>query len=107
MKRIHQVVEVKPDCLEIYKDLHANAWPEVLNMIKEANIQNYSIAYRDGYLYAYFEYVGHDFEADMAKMAADPVTQKWWDVCKPCLTPVQSEKVSDCWADMEEVFFLA
>ncbi|MCK4793769.1 MAG: hypothetical protein KAV87_59120, partial [Desulfobacteraceae bacterium] len=24
---------------------------------------------------------GDDFDSDMGKMAADPTTQKWWDVC--------------------------
>ena len=32
--------------------------------------------------------MGNDFAADMAKMAADPVTQQWWDVCKPCQVPL-------------------
>ena len=36
------------------------------------------------YLFSYFEYVGGDFEGDMAKIAADPKTQEWWALCKPC-----------------------
>jgi len=107
MKRVHQIVKVKPECLAKYKELHANIWLDVAKAITESNIENYSIAFRDGLLFTYFEYVGNDFDADMAKMAAAPITQEWWAVCKPCLTPVESEKVSDCWADMEEVFYLA
>ena len=106
MKRIQQIVQVKSECLEKYKELHKNIWAGVAKQIKDCNIQNYSISYRDGLLFSYFEYVGTDFEGDMAKMADDPVTQDWWAVCKPCLTPVESEKTSDCWADMQEVFFL-
>jgi len=54
-----------------------DAWPDVLKMIKECNIQNYSIyssQLDDGnhYLFGYMEYTGNDFAADMAKMAADP-----------------------------------
>ncbi|MFD0714523.1 L-rhamnose mutarotase [Paenibacillus sp. GCM10027626] len=30
--------------------MHANAWPAVLSMIKECNIRNYSIYYKDGFL---------------------------------------------------------
>ncbi|HHV99869.1 MAG TPA: L-rhamnose mutarotase [Clostridiaceae bacterium] len=106
MKRYGQVIKVKPEKLEEYKKLHANAWPDVLKMIKECNINNYSIFYKDGYLFAYFEYVGNDFEADMAKMAADPVTQKWWDVCKPCQEPLETIAEGEWWANMEEVFHL-
>ena len=40
-------------------------------MIKKCNMQNYSIFYKDNLLYAYFEYTGSDFAADMARMAAD------------------------------------
>jgi len=76
MKRFQQVVKVKPECLEKYKALHADIWPDVANMIKACHIQNYSISYRDGFLFAYFEYTGSDYAADMAKMAADPATQE-------------------------------
>ena len=45
----------------------------MLDAIRRANIRNYSI-YRHGeLLFAYFEYVGDDFAADMAAMAADPI----------------------------------
>ena len=104
MKRFGQVIGVRPEKLEEYKKLHAAVWPGVLKMIRECNIRNYSIYYKDGLLYAYFEYVGYDFESDMAKMAADPTTQKWWDVCKPCQAPLSSRKEGEWWADMEEVF---
>ena len=107
MKRIHQIVRVKPEHLKTYTKLHKNVWESVLQTQDACHIQNYSIAYRDGLLFAYFEYTGTDYEADMRRMAADPATQEWWAICKPCLTPVESETVSDCWADMEEVFYKA
>jgi len=80
-----------------------------LKMIKACHIQNYSIYLRqldDGkhYLFAYFEYTGTDFAADMVKMAADPVTQRWWSVCKPCQQPLADRASEEWWSDMEEVF---
>jgi L-rhamnose mutarotase len=104
MKRFGQVIGVRPEKLEEYKKLHAAVWPRVLEMIRECNIRNYSIYHKDGLLYAYFEYVGKDFESDMAKMAADPTTQKWWDVCKPCQAPLKTRSDGEWWASMEEVF---
>ena len=44
-----------------------------------ANIRNYSIYRHDERLFAYFEYVGDDFAADMAAMAADPDVQRLVD----------------------------
>ena len=106
MVRYRQVIKVREELLEKYKALHASPWPEINAMIKECNMANYSIFYRDGYLFAYFEYVGDDFDADMAKMAADPMTQKWWDECKPCQQPVETAAADEWWGDMEEVYHL-
>ena len=57
-------------------------------------------------LYAYFEYTGNDFEADMAMMAAHPKTQEWWAIMEPMQAPVGPRKKGEWWADMEEVFHL-
>ncbi len=104
MQRYGMVIKVKPDKFQKYKQLHAKVWPDVLKMIKECDIRNYSIYHKDGYLFSYFDYVGDDFESDMAKMAADPTTQKWWDVCKPCQEPLETRAEGEWWANMEEVF---
>ena len=48
--------------------------------------------------------MGSDFDADMAKMAADPETQRWWGVCIPCQTPLDQRTEGEHWAIMEEVF---
>ena len=106
MVRFGQVIGVKPERLEEYKKYHASVWPEILQKIKECNIQNYSIFHKDGLLFAYFEYVGDDFESDMAKMAADPKTQEWWSIMEPMQQPVENRKEGEWWANMDEVFHL-
>jgi L-rhamnose mutarotase len=98
------VLKVRPDKLDEYKHLHAAVWPGVLRMIRDCHIQNYSIYHKDGYLFSYFEYAGQDFAADMAKMAADPTTQKWWAHCEPCQEPLETRAPGEWWANMEEVF---
>ncbi|MCK5527758.1 MAG: L-rhamnose mutarotase, partial [Candidatus Latescibacteria bacterium] len=30
--------------------------------------------------------------------------QKWWDVCKPCMEPLETRAEGEWWAEMEEVF---
>jgi L-rhamnose mutarotase len=104
MQRYGSVIKLKPEKLEEYKALHANAWPEVLGMIRECNIRNYSIYYKDGFLFSYFEYHGNDFAADMEKMAADPTTQKWWKLTDPCQEPLETRQPGEWWASMEEFF---
>ena len=73
-------------------------------MIAECNIREYSIFLRNSVLYSFFEYIGNDFAADMAKMAADPATQKWWSVIEPMQNPFPDRAPGEWWAVMEEVF---
>lgn len=111
MKRYGSVIGVKAEKIEEYKKLHADVWPDVLRMITECRFTNYSIYLRkmpDGkhYLFSYFEYAGDDFEADCAKMAEDPETRKWWQVCMPCQVPLPDRAGGEWWAGMEEVFHM-
>jgi L-rhamnose mutarotase len=106
VKRYGQVIKVRPDKVAEYKEWHRKVWPEVLSMITACNMRNYTIFFHDNYLFAYFEYIGSDFQADMDKMAADPKTQEWWDIQMPLQQPLESRKEGDWWADMEEVFHI-
>lgn len=109
MQRMGMVIGLKPGKVEEYKRLHAAVWPDVLKKITECNITNYSIFLKEpeNLMFSYWEYVGTDFEADMAKMAADPKTQEWWGVCGPCQEPFETRKKGEWWAMMEPVFFHA
>ena len=104
MKRYGMVLGVRAERLEEYKEAHRNVWPEILAMIREYNIRNYSIYYKDGMLFSYYEYVGDDYEADMARMAADPKTQEWWAWMEPMQVPLATRQEGEWWAEMEEVF---
>jgi L-rhamnose mutarotase len=104
MKRYGQVIRLKSGVLESYRRYHAAVWPEVAATITACNIRNYSIFHKDGNLFAYFEYVGKDFEGDMARMAANPRTQEWWAIMKPMQEPIPTRAAGEWWADLEEVF---
>ena len=108
MKRYGSIIGLRATKLKEYKKLHAAVWPGVVRMIRECHIRNYSIYLRKiggrYYLFSYYEYTGKDFKADMAKMAADPTTQRWWDVCMPCQIPLPDRKRGEWWASMAEVF---
>lgn len=104
--RYATVIRVKPEKLAEYKALHADPWPGIDRMIKACNIRNFSIYYRDGYLFSYFEYTGTDYEGDMRKMAQDSLTQAWWKLTDPCQIPVESAPEGVWWAPMEEVYHL-
>ena len=105
------VTGLKPHKAEYYRKLHANPWPSVNARIKECNIRNFSIYEREiagkTYLFAYLEYTGNDFEADMKKMAADPETQRWWKATDPCQSPLPDAfKAGKTWSDTKELYHL-
>jgi len=108
MKRMGMVIGVRPDQIANYKRVHAAVWPDILARISECHIRNYSIFLREpeNLLFGYWEYHGSDWAADAAKMAADPRTQEWWDVCMPMQQPLASRAEGEWWAMAEEVFHL-
>jgi L-rhamnose mutarotase len=104
MTRYGMVIRIKPECLQEYVAYHAKVWPEVLATIHACNIRNYSIYHKDDYLFSYFEYVGEDFESDMAQMARDPKTREWWALMGPMQEPLETRAPGEWWAKMTEVF---
>src|SRR4051812_17340847 len=77
-RRIAQIVKLKPEYVDKYKECHAKVWfvyswrsdifhyltisrPEVLKQIKDSNIEDYSIFHDPGtnILFASFKYVGY------------------------------------------------
>ncbi|MEI8038531.1 MAG: L-rhamnose mutarotase [Verrucomicrobiota bacterium] len=105
------VTGLKPQKADYYRKLHASPWPSVNANLKACNIRNFSI-YERGiagktYLFAYLEYTGKDFDADMKKMAEDPETRRWWKETDPCQSPLpDAKKAGKTWADTKEIYHL-
>jgi len=106
MQRMGMVIGLEPAKVADYKRLHAAVWPEILALISECNITNYSIYLREpeNLLFGYWEYVGADFAADMTRMAAHPANKEWWAACMPCQKPLETREEGEWWAVMDEVF---
>ncbi|KAF8914764.1 rhamnose mutarotase [Mucidula mucida] len=109
--RICQIIKLKPSAVAEYKECHAAVWPGVLVALERAHIVDYSINYYPplDLLIATMKYTGTDYEGDMAKVAEDPETQRWWK-----MTDGMQESFVDgatgsggeipWWANVEEVF---
>jgi L-rhamnose mutarotase len=104
VKRYGQLLKLRPEHEAEYVRQHAAVWPEVLDRIHRSNIRNYSIFLKDGMLFAYFEYVGSDFQADMRAMAADAATQRWWALMEPMQEKWPTANLEEWWTTMPEVF---
>ena len=110
-QRYAWVTGLKPDQAAHYEYLHAHIWLGVNKTIKDCHIRNFSIheCSINGqlYLFAYLEYTGTNFDADMARMAADPETQRWWKETDPCQLPLPDAAAKGkIWSDTKEVYFL-
>lgn len=109
MERMGMVIGIVPERIAEYKALHAQVWPQVLATLARARISNYSIFLREpeNLLFGYWEYHGQDFAADMAAIADDPETRRWWTFCGPCQRPLESRAPGEHWAPMESVFHVS
>jgi len=106
MRRMGQVIRLRVEKRDEYLALHAQPWPGVLETLRAAHIQNYSIFLHADLLFAYFEYHGTDWDADQAAVAADPETRAWWQLTDPCQMPLESARAGEHWASMDAVFYL-
>ena len=104
VQRYAQIIGIRPECIAEYERMHVTVWPEVLRTIRDCNMRNYSIFRHGTTLFAYFEYVGNDFDADMMRMAADPKTQEWWSYTDPMQVPLPDRDPGTKWVRIPEVF---
>ncbi|MBQ2954912.1 MAG: L-rhamnose mutarotase [Clostridia bacterium] len=106
MKRFGDVIRVPADKYAEYVEKHNNIWPSIVEMMRDAHIQNFTIFHRDGYLFKYYEYTGDDYEADMAKLNANEEHQKWLEYTAVCQQPVDSAEDGEWWAPMNDIFHI-
>lgn len=106
MQRMGLCIGVKAEAIDLYRDLHAKVWPDVLAVITAANIRNYSIFLRqpENLLFAYWEYHGTDFKRDAEEMGKSAAMKEWWKVCDPLQVPLATRDDGEWWASMVEVF---
>ena len=105
VKRVGMVIGIKPEQIQVYKDLHAG--PGVRDLLRQAHIHNFSIylqSFPDGrfYEFAFYEYSGVDYAADLAWLAEQPANQAWLALCDPMQIPFPGESG---WSMMEPIFF--
>jgi L-rhamnose mutarotase len=53
-----------------------------------------------------YEYVGDDHAADMARMATDAETQRWWLLTDPCQERLPGTPEGEQWMRLPEIWHL-
>ena len=110
VKRFASVIGLCPEKEAYYRELHANVWPSILEHIKLANLQNFSIYLTEiegkKYLFSYYEYTGIHYEEDMKLMETKPEMQRWWKETSPCQFLLPNTKTGKQWKETEMLFQL-
>lgn len=106
VRRVASVIGLADDHAEEYLRHHRAVWPEVLAALSAAHVTNYSIYRHGDLLFSYLEYRGTDYEADMARIAEDPSTQRWWSIMMPMQRSLRAHPDEPWWTELVEVFHL-
>jgi L-rhamnose mutarotase len=106
-RRVGMVIKIDSTRLEEYLTLHADSNPGVRDLLVKYNLRNFSIFFTkldDGnyYEFGYYEYVGKDYDKDMAALDAEPRNKEWLKICNPMQIPLKGETA---WKKMDKVYF--
>ena len=93
---------------EEYIRTHQNVWPELLNIITDAGIHNYSIFIdgRDLFLYCEVEGSTQDFVEAWKKTQATEVSKNWSNMMEPLLEPASGIGETEAPPLMRQIFYL-
>ena len=90
--------------LEEYRKRHDEIWPEMLEVLKEAGIKNYTIWNVGNELFGYYECV-KDASYAAKVQAESPVVDKWNEYMKDVMVMVMDPETG-AQPKMECVFFM-
>ncbi len=106
MKRVGFVLKVRGDMVEEYKKHHRAVWPEMLDALRRARWQNYSLFMRkDGLVFGYFE-TSDSFQAALAGMAKEEVNARWQEFMAPYFEALEGGRPDERMLELEEIFHL-
>ncbi len=72
---------LNPGCVAEYRRRHDAIWPELVRLLGEAGVANYSI-HLDQETSTLFAYLERGEDHSMQMLADDPVMRRWWEHMK-------------------------
>lgn len=103
MKRFAFKMKLYPGFKEEYKKRHGDIWPELVKLLKNQGVGNYSIFYDEetNILFAYQEQSGESSSQDLG---TEEIVKKWWKYMADIMeTNPDNSPVS---IPLEQVFFM-
>ena len=103
MKRFGFKMKLNPGFKEEYRKRHGEIWPELVKLLKDAGIRNYSIFFDEetNILFGYQEQAGQKSSQDLG---TTEIVRKWWKYMADIMeTNPDNSPVS---IPLEQVFYL-
>lgn len=104
MEHMAWLGRVKPGKKEEYVRRHREIWPEMVEVLREAGICNYSIFYANGQLFGYYECEKGVAHAEKVQ-AESPVVARWNEFMKDILE-LEMDPETGAQPKLEQVFRL-
>jgi L-rhamnose mutarotase len=104
MPRFAFRLRVRAHRIQDYDEAHQKVWPELLQLLKDVGISQYSI-FRSGTDLFFYMHV-EDFERAWYELDANRVNQLWQKAMEPILEPLSDLQPGERFPMMREVFYL-
>jgi L-rhamnose mutarotase len=104
MKRFAFRLRVRQEMIQEYDAAHTRVWPEMLRLLEEVGIRQYSIFRRGADLFLCMQV--EDFEAAWNALDLSPINQRWQAQMAPLFEPVGALDPGERFPMMKEIFFL-
>jgi L-rhamnose mutarotase len=104
MQRIAFKMQLNNDQKAEYQKRHDQIWPELVHLLKNAGIEDYSI-FLDEETYALFGVLKIADESELSLMPKQEIMQKWWAYMADIME-VNPDK-SPLSKPLQEVFYMA
>ena len=104
MEKYAWIAKIKPGKKAEYVKRHDEIWPELVAVLKEAGIENYTIWTDGELLFGYYE-CGKGIEFAAKTQAQSPVVDKWNEYMKDVMEMIL-DPVTGAQPKLEKVFTL-
>jgi L-rhamnose mutarotase len=104
MERFAFRLRVRPERIQDYESAHRRVWPELLQLLKDVGISEYSIFRRGTDLFFYMRV--DDFDRAWSEIDRSPVNLRWQKEMAPLFEPMSDLLPGERFAMLREVFYL-
>lgn len=102
--RIGFSLELQPGKAAEYDASHRQVWPEMLALLKESGVSQYSIFRRGNDIFLTF--TCEDFEATWTRIEKSPVNTRWQEQMQKYFAPMAETVPGERFPMWREVFYL-